>query len=162
VNQLDGGAHFYGAYETRDGKYVSIASIESQFYAELIERCQITDPEWNEQFNRANWPKMKQKAAALFKTKTRDEWCKILEGSDVCFAPVLDMPETLAYPHNVERNAFVEVAGVKQPAPAPRFSRTPGKVQGPPPKVGEHNETALADWGFAKADIEKLRKSGAL
>jgi alpha-methylacyl-CoA racemase len=161
-NMLDGGAYFYGAYETKDGKYISIASIESQFYAELIERCQIKDPDWKEQWNKANWSKLKEKATVLFKTKTREEWCKILEGSDVCFGPVLTMTEALAYPHNTKRNAFVEVSGVAQPAPAPRFLRTPGKVQGPPPANGEHNESALADWGIAKAEIAKLKAAGAI
>jgi alpha-methylacyl-CoA racemase len=161
-NLLDGASFFYGPFETKDGKFVSIASIESQFFAELIERCKITDPDLQNQWNRDRWTSQRDKMAAMFKTKTRDEWCKILEGSDVCFAPVLDMGEALKYPHNVQRKAFVEVAGVPQPAPAPRFSRTPPAVQGPPPKTGEHNETALADWGFSPDEIKKLQTAGAI
>ena len=162
TNMLDGGAHFYGAYETKDGKYVSIASIEPQFYTELMERCGITDPDYKAQWNRDGWAKLTAKLEALFKSKTRDEWCTLLENTDVCFAPILSMAEAPGYPHNKERHAFVEVAGVMQPAPAPRFSRTPGKIAGPPPAVGAHNESALADWGFSAASITKLKADGGM
>jgi alpha-methylacyl-CoA racemase len=105
---------------------------------------------------------MKERVAALFRTKTRDEWCKIMEGSDICFAPVLSMAEAPSHPHNRERGTFVERDGVVQPGPAPRFSRTPGSIQGPPARPGEHTEQALRDWGFSPTDLEKLRTCGAI
>ena len=161
-NMLDGGAHFYGAYECADGKYVSIASIESQFYAELMDRANITDPQFKDQWSRENWPELREKTKALFKTKSQAEWCEILEGTDVCFAPVLDMGEALDHPHNKEREAFIDVEGVIQPAPAPRFSRTPGRVSRPPVLPGEHTDEALADWGFSADEIASLHDQGTI
>lgn len=161
-NSLDGASHYYGAYETKDGKFVSIASIESHFYEELLARCQITDPDMKAQMPKEDWPRRKAKMVALFKTKTRDEWNKILEGSDVCYAPVLDMGEALKHPHNVARNAYPVIEGVPQPAPAPRFSRTPGAIQRPPCDSGEGGEEALADWGFSKGDISTLKSAGTI
>jgi alpha-methylacyl-CoA racemase len=161
-NSLDGASHYYGAYETKDGKFVSIASIESHFYEELLARCKITDPDMKAQLPKEDWPRRKAKMVALFKTKTRDEWNKILEGSDVCYAPVLDMGEALKHPHNIARNAYPVIEGVPQPAPAPRFSRTPGAIQRPPCDSGEGGEEALADWGFAKSDIATLKSAGTI
>jgi alpha-methylacyl-CoA racemase len=113
--------------------------------------------------DRSQWPAMKERFKALFETKTRDEWCAILESSpDVCFAPVLSMGEAPDHPHNVARGTFVEVAGIKQPAPAPRFSRTPGSIDRPPPHAGQHTDEALADWGFDSSDVAKLRDAGAI
>jgi alpha-methylacyl-CoA racemase len=161
-NLLDGGAHFYGAYECADGAWVSVGSIEPQFYALLVEKAGISDPEFQRQMNRAHWPSLKEKLTVLFKTKTRAEWCELMEGTDICFAPVLNMDEAPKHPHNVARETFVEVAGVIQPAPAPRFSATPGAIQGPPPRTGGQTRSALADWGFSEEDIAGLAAAGAL
>ena len=161
-NLLDTGAHFYEVYETKDGKFVSIGSIEAKFYEELLELSGLKGVELPHQMDRTQWPRMKEKMAEIFKTRTRDEWCKIMEGSDVCFAPVLSMDEAPKHPHNVHRGTFVEQDGVVQPGPAPRFSRTPGKIQGPPASPGQHTEAALSDWGFSKAELEKLSAQGAI
>jgi alpha-methylacyl-CoA racemase len=159
TNILDSGAHFYGVYETSDGRYVSVGSIEQKFYDELEEKLGITLADRNDP---AKWPGYKEQLAAIFKTKTRDEWCEIMEGSDICFAPVLDMDEAPQHPHNVVRNVFVDIEGVVQPGPAPRFSRTPAAVQAPPADPGQHTDEALADWGFSTNEIEKLRQAGAV
>ena len=161
-NILDSGAHYYDVYETKDGKYVSIGSIETKFYDELLELSGLKKEELARQNDRDAWPAMKQKVAACFKTKSRDEWCKIMEGSDVCFAPVLSMTEAPKHPHNRHRGTFVEDDGVIQPGPAPRFSRTPSKIQGPPARPGEHTEEALRDWGFSATELEGLRKASAI
>jgi len=161
-NILDTGAHFYDVYETKDGQYVSIGSIEAKFYAELLKRAGLESQEMPRQMDRKAWPDLKEKFAALFKAKTRDEWCKIMEGSDICFAPVLSMAEAPSHPHNQHRGTFVEVEGVVQPGPAPRFSRTPSKIQRPPSKPGEHTEEALHEWGFSPAELDKLRSAGAI
>ncbi|MGH6908585.1 MAG: CaiB/BaiF CoA transferase family protein [Phenylobacterium sp.] len=155
-NMLDGGAHFYDTYQCSDGKWISIGSIEPQFYALLLEKTGIDDPEFQRQMDRAAWPSLHDKLAAVIATKTRDEWCAIMDATDVCFAPVLDLDEAPKHPHNAARQTFVEVAGVVQPAPAPRFSATPGAVQGPPPTVGAHDREALADWGFSPGEIDAL------
>lgn len=149
ANLLDGGAHFYDTYACSDGKWVSIGSIEPQFYALLREKAGLDEDEWNAQMDRTQWPQLKEKLIAIFKTKTRDEWCEIMEGTDICFAPVLSMAEAPHHPHNKERETFVEVEGVTQPAPAPRFSKTPGAIQGRPAGRGEHTEEILADWGVS-------------
>src|SRR3984893_3188617 len=161
-NILDTGAHFYDVYETKDGQYVSIGSIEAKFYAELLKRSGLEGQEMPRQMDRKASPDLKEKFSALFKAKTRDEWCKIMEGSDICFAPVLSMAEAPNHPHNQQRGTFIEVEGVVQPGPAPRFSRTPSKIQRPPAKPGEHTEEALREWGFSAADLDKLRGSGAI
>ena len=161
-NVLDAGSHFYGAYECADGKHISLASIEPQFYAEMMDRANITDPQFKNQWSREDWPALREKMITLFKTKTRDQWCDVLEGSDACFAPILDMGEALDHPHNKEREAFVELDGVMQPAPAPRFSRTPGRISRPPVLPGEHTQEALADWGFGADEIARLSKEGAI
>ncbi|MCH7789670.1 MAG: CoA transferase, partial [Acidobacteria bacterium] len=142
TNMLDTGAHFYDVYECADGEYISIGSIEPQFYAELLEKLGFTAQELP-QMERERWPELKEVVAARVRTKTRDEWCELLEGSDVCFAPVLSMAEAPSHPHNVERKTFVEVAGVTQPAPAPRFSRTEASIDRPPPHAGQHTDEVL-------------------
>jgi alpha-methylacyl-CoA racemase len=161
-NMLDTGAHFYDAYETSDGKYICIGSIEAKFYEELLRLSGLKGEELPRQLDRKSWPAMKERIAKLFRTKTRDEWCRIMEGSDVCFAPVLSMEEAPRHPHNRQRATFVEENGVIQPAPAPRFSRTPSAIQRPPARPGEHTEEALRDWGFSASDLERLRACGAI
>ncbi|MFM8819636.1 MAG: CaiB/BaiF CoA transferase family protein [Phenylobacterium sp.] len=161
-NLLDGGAHFYDTYQCSDGKWVSIGSIEPQFYALLLEKTGISDPAFKAQMDRAAWPDLKRKLAAVIATKTRDEWCALMEATDVCFAPILDLDEAPKHAHNVARQTFVEVAGVTQPAPAPRFSKTPGVIQGPPPAIGAHDMEALKDWGFSDADLAGLKANGAI
>ena len=163
-NLLDGAAPFYDSYETRDGKYIAVGAIEPQFYAELVERVGLaeTGEALPGQNDRAAWPELKARLARLFRSKTRDEWCRILEGSDACFAPVLTLAEAPRHPQNRHRGTFVEFAGVLQPAPAPRFERTPAAIAGPPARVGEHSEVALADWGFSAAEIRALGEAGAI
>jgi alpha-methylacyl-CoA racemase len=161
-NILDTGAHYYEVYETKDKKYVSIGSIEAKFYEELLRLSGLKGEELPRQQDRNSWPKMKERLTSLFLTKTRDEWCKIMEGSDICFAPVLSMAEAPKHPHNRHRGTFIEDGGVVQPGPAPRFSRTPSKIQRPPARPGEHTEEALRDWGFGASDLEQLRKCGAI
>ena len=161
-NMLDGGAHFYDTYQCSDGKWVSIGSIEPQFYALLLEKTGITDPQFQRQIDRDLWPELRAKLAAVIATKAQAEWTAIMGGTDVCFAPILDLEEAPKHPHNVARQTFVEVGGVTQPAPAPRFSVTPPAIQGPPPAIGAHNREALADWGFSSAEIDALSASGAL
>jgi alpha-methylacyl-CoA racemase len=157
ANFLDTGAHYYDTYETADGKWVSVGSIEPQFYALLLKHSGIDDPEFQEQNDRSKWPEFKRKIAEIFKTKTRDEWCEIMEGTDVCFGPVLTMGEALKYPQNVARKTFVEIEGVPQPAPAPRFSRTNPEIRGPALMGPEYTEAALSDWGITPDEMEKLK-----
>jgi alpha-methylacyl-CoA racemase len=161
-NLLDTGAHFYDAFETADGRHVAIGSIEPQFYAELLRLTGLSGEALPRQMDRAQWPALRERLAAIFRTKTRDEWCAIMEGSDVCFAPVLTMGEAPAHPHNAARGTFVEVAGRTQPGPAPRFSRTPGAIRRPPPHPGQHTDEALADWGFGADEIRTLREAKAI
>jgi alpha-methylacyl-CoA racemase len=161
-NLLDGGAHFYDTYQCSDGKWISIGSIEPQFYALLLEKTGITDPAFQAQMDRAQWDSLRDKLAHVIAQKTQAEWTEIMGATDVCFAPILDLDEAPRHPHNVARQTFVEVAGVTQPAPAPRFSATPGAIQGPPPATGAHDREALGDWGFSGAEIDALQASGAL
>ena len=156
-NILDTGAPWYDVYETKDRKYVSIGSIETRFYEELLQKLGVPDLGQHE---RARWPEMKILFSKTFKTKTREEWCKVFEGSDACFAPVLSWSEARRDAHNVARKAYVEVAGVEQPAPAPRFSRTPAGVRRSPPERSEGGRAALADWGFDAQAIDRLRSLG--
>jgi alpha-methylacyl-CoA racemase len=149
ANLLDGGAHFYDTYECQDGKWVSIGSIEPQFYALLLEKAGLEDPEFKAQMDRTKWPDLKEKMMAVFKQKTRDEWCGIMEGTDICFAPVLSLSEAPTYQHNVDRQTFVTVEGVVQPAPAPRFSVTPGAIGGAPAGVGTDQDEVMRDWGLS-------------
>jgi alpha-methylacyl-CoA racemase len=162
TNLLDTGAHFYDTYETRDGRHVAIGAIEPQFYAELLRLTGLEGQELPRQMDRAAWPAMRERLAAIFKSKTRDEWCRIMEGTDVCFAPVLHMGEAYEHPHNVARRTFVEVAGKLQPAPAPRFDRTPAEIPAPPPHPGQHTDEALRDWGFSPVELQALREAKAI
>jgi alpha-methylacyl-CoA racemase len=161
-NLLDTGAHFYDVYETADSKYISIGSIEPKFYAELLRLTGLEGKSLPGQLDRAKWSEMREVLRAVFKTKSRDEWCAIMEGTDVCFAPVLSMEEAPKHPHNKARETFVEIDGVIQPGPAPRFSRTKAEIQGPPAKPGQHSDAILADWGFTPEEIAKLRAVGAV
>jgi alpha-methylacyl-CoA racemase len=163
TNLLDTGAHFYDVYETSDGRYVSVGSIEPQFYAELLRLSGLgEDGDLPNQMDRGQWPAMKERLAAIFKSKTRDEWCEVMEHTDVCFAPVLSIAEAPQHPHNVERGTFVEQSGIVQPAPAPRFSRTEAQISGPPAHAGQHTDEILRDWGFDDSDVVKLRDAGAV
>ncbi|MFT4773368.1 MAG: alpha-methylacyl-CoA racemase [Candidatus Azotimanducaceae bacterium] len=163
TNLLDTGAHFYDVYECADGRYISIGSIEPQFYAELM---RLTGLEGDDQFARqmdaTQWPELKVRIAELFKTKSCDEWCELMEMTDVCFAPVLTMSEAAQHPHNVERQTFIELGGTVQPAPAPRFSRTAAEVTQLPAHAGEHTREVLADWGVNAERIGQLLESGAV
>ena len=161
VNLLDSGAHFYDSYETSDGKYVSIGSIEPKFYALLLEKTGLTDdPEFIGQMDKAKWPMLSEKLTTIFKTKSRDEWCELMEGTDVCFAPVLSMSEALDHPHNAARGTFLEVGGKQQPAPAPRFSVTKTQAPRQAPQVGDDTTSVLKDIGHDKAQIEQLISQG--
>jgi len=163
TNVLDTGAPFYDTYETSDGKYISLGSLEPQFYKELITRAGLTDDvPLGDQMNQATWDDLRERFTALFLTQTRDEWCALMEHTDVCFAPVLTMDEAAAHPHVQARGTIVEEHGLLQPAPSPRFSRTPGAIQRPPAWPGQHTDEVLGEWGFAAADVEALRASGAV
>ena len=161
-NRLDGGAPFYGVYETADGQFISLGALEPQFYAELVRLAGVEEIAEADRSDKSNWPQIRERFAALFRAKTRQEWCDILEESDACFAPVLSMGEAPQHPQNVARDTFVEVEGLVQPGPAPRFSRTPGAISRPPPHPGQHTDEALADWGITEAEIARLREAGAI
>jgi alpha-methylacyl-CoA racemase len=162
ANRTDGGAHYYHVYETKDGEYVSVGAIEPQFYALLLKHTGLEGEDLPPQTDRAHWPKMQERLARIFKTKTRAEWTEIMQQTDICFAPVLRMSEALRHPHNVSRESFVEIDGIAQPAPAPRFLGTPTRVQRPPARVGEHTDQVLRDWGFSVAEIAELHRSGGV
>ena len=167
TNLLDTGAWYYDVYETADGGYVSLGSLEPQFFTEMLRLTGTAEggsaggapPD---QADRGSWAAQRDRLAAIIRTRTRDEWCQVMEGTDACFAPVLGLDEAAAHPHLVARGTFVEIDGITQPAPAPRLARTPGAVAGPPPAPGQHTDEALADWGFAPAEISELRSAGAV
>jgi alpha-methylacyl-CoA racemase len=163
TNLLDTGAHFYDVYRCADGEYVSVGSIEPQFYVELLRLTGLDgDEQFAAQMDRARWPALKERIAEVFASKTRDEWCALMEHTDVCFAPVLTMSEAAKHPHNVERGTFVELDGMTQPAPAPRFSRSTPEVARPPAHPGQHTREVLADWGIPADRIEALVAAGAI
>ena len=161
-NLLDGGSHFYDTYECKDGKFISIGSIEPQFYALLCQIAELDEKVFSKQMSRDLWPEQKEEIKKIFLKKTRDEWCELMEGTDVCFAPVLDMSEAPQHPHNKERKTFIDLEGVTQPAPAPRFSRTEPEVVSSPSIVGEHTNEVLSSIGLSEADISSLKTSGAV
>jgi alpha-methylacyl-CoA racemase len=161
-NMLDGGAHFYDTYECADGEYVSIGSIEPQFYALLKELVGLSDEEFGEQNDATQWPAMKEKLTAVIKQKTQAQWCEILEGTDVCFAPVLNFLDAPKHPANVARETYIDVDGLTQPAPAPRFSRTPSKVQHGGHDVGYDTDAVLSAMGFGEKELESLKASGSI
>jgi len=163
ANQLDGGAYYYGTYETADGKWISIGPIEPQFHALMLDKLGLTDdPLFAKQNDQSIWPKAKEKLREVFKSKTRDAWDALLEGTDVCYGPVLSLKEAPSHPHNIHRKSFIEIGGHMQGAPAPRFSRTPQDMPTPPPVPGQHNDEVLADWGFSADDVAALKDAGAL
>jgi alpha-methylacyl-CoA racemase len=163
ANLLDSGAHFYDAYECSDGKYVSIGSLEPQFYAELLDRLGLADDEaFAAQMDRAAWPHLSTRLAELFRSRSQAEWCALLEETDVCFAPVLTLSEAADHRHNRARNTFVEANGKLQPAPAPRFSRTEATIGSAPAYPGQHSREVLVDWGLSHARIEELIGLGAV
>ena len=161
-NRLDGGAHYYGSYTCSDGKHISIGSIEPQFYALLLELCGIDDPEFLKQNEKESWASLRQKLEELFATKPQAQWCELLEGTDVCFAPVLNLAEAPQHPHNKARASFVDFEGVTQPAPAPRFSRSQSGIQSAAAIAGEHSEEILKDWGFDDHTIAELARENAI
>ena len=162
TNLLDTGAHFYEVYETSDAKFMGVGAIEPQFYAELMRLLGLGDEDPSIQMDRTTWPAMKERFAAIFATRTRDEWEVVFAGTDACVAPVLSATEAPDHPHNRERGTFTEVAGVVQPAPSPRFVSTPGSIRRPPPNPGQHGDEALADWGLSGDEVAGLRESGAI
>ena len=176
TNRLDGGAPDYNTYECADGKWIAIGALEPKFYDVLLELTGIDDPELarraspeapgrgTEQHrgDRDTWPVQKEKLASVFRTRTQTEWCNLLEGTDACFAPVLDIEEAARHPHNQARQFLIEHEGILQPAPAPRFKRTPGQIQAPPPKPGQHTREVLEDWGFSPDAIAKLVSDGVI
>ena len=162
TNILDTGAHFYDTYETSDGKYISLGSIEPQFYAELLEKLGLSDDDLPQQMDKSGWPLLKARFETLFKTQTRDQWCAQMEGTDICFAPVLSMDEAPNHPHIKHRKTFVEFHGLTQPAPSPRFSRTPAELDLPPAHAGQHTDAVLASFGFSGDEIAKLKDGKAI
>ncbi|WP_295525976.1 CaiB/BaiF CoA-transferase family protein [uncultured Pseudacidovorax sp.] len=155
-NFLDGAAHFYGTYECSDGRHVAIGAIEPAFYRQLLERCGIDDPAFERQWERGEWAALRERLAAVFRTRTRDEWCAVFDGSDACVAPVLSMEEVAAHPHNAARQTFVAPDGVLQPAPAPRFDRTPSVLPGVAPRAGADTEALLAQAGYPASEVAAL------
>lgn len=161
VNLLDGGAPFYRTYACADGRYVAVGAIEPKFYAELLTGLGLADAGLPEQYDRAAWPELTHRFAALFATKARDEWADLFADRDACVTPVLTPTEAPDHPHLADRRTFADVAGLRQPGVAPRFSRTPGRIQSPAPTIGQHTEEALYDWGFSAAEVDSLRSAGA-
>ncbi len=164
VNMLDTGAHYYEVYECADGRFLSVGAIEPQFYAVLLERTGLADdPDFARQNDRSMWPVLKERLAAVIATRTRDEWAEIFHGTDACVAPILSLGEAPTHPHNAARENFVTVAGVVQPAPAPRYSRTSASIDRPPPHAGQHTDEILSEWaGLDAATIAARRASGAV
>jgi alpha-methylacyl-CoA racemase len=161
-NLLDGGAPFYDVYETSDGKHISVAPVERRFYEELIERIGLSDTPLPKQNDPKGWSELRVRLSETFKKRTRTEWCELLEGSDACFAPVLDMMEATQHPHSVERYVYTEIEGVVQPNPAPRFSRTPSEVKHAAPVMGADTRHVFLDWGFSASTVDDLESKGLI
>ena len=162
ANLLDGAAPFYRTYQTADGRYVAVGALEPKFYAALLAGLGLADDDLPPQYDRDQWPELERRFDEAFRQRTRDEWAESFAGTDACVAPVLAPHEASGHPHLAARGTFIEVDGVLQPAPAPRFDRTPGGVSAPPPLPGAHTTGVLADWGFGPEDIEALRSGGAI
>jgi alpha-methylacyl-CoA racemase len=161
-NRLDSGAPFYNVYETKDRLYVALGSNEARFYRTTLRILGLQETDLPGQHDKAGWPQLKQKFAEIFRTKTRDEWCDLFAGTDACFAPVLSMAEAPRHPHQQARGNFIEVDGILQPAPAPRFSRSATAIQRPPAEVGEHTDEVLREWGFDEQELAALRDIQAI
>jgi alpha-methylacyl-CoA racemase len=161
ANLLDGGAPFYGVYDTADGRHIAVGPLEPAFWELLTTKLGLDPGDLPDRTDPAAWPVLRERLAGIFRTRTRDEWCTLLEGTDACAAPVLSLAEAPSHPHNRERQTFVEVGGVTQPAPSPRFSRTQAPLPAPPPRPGEHTAEVLAAWGFTQDDIDDLLSKGA-
>ena len=159
TNMLDTGAPFYDVYECADGEYISLGSIEPQFYSELMRITGLENEDMPSQMDRTNWGQAKKRIKEKIRSKSREEWVQLMEGSDVCFAPVLSIDEAIQHPHNRERETFVEISGVMQPAPAPRFSRTPSEISSPPPHPGQQTDQILSQQGFSKEEIDSLKEN---
>lgn len=162
ANMLDGGAHFYDTYECADGEYVSIGSIEPQFYALLKEKAELSEEEFGNQNDPSQWPALKARLTEIFKQKTQAQWCELMEGTDVCFAPVLNFMDAPKHPANVARNSYIEVDGIVQPAPAPRFSRTPSTVENGGSDPGADTDSVLSAMGFGEQELAQLRAAGSI
>ncbi|MEV6702910.1 CaiB/BaiF CoA-transferase family protein [Streptomyces sp. NPDC051453] len=162
TNRLDSGAPWYDVYETKDGRWLSVGSSEARFWRNTLRILGLREEDMADQHDRSRWPETREKLAEVFSTRTRDEWCALTEGQEVCIAPVLSLTEAPHHPHLRDRRTFVEVEGVVQPAPAPRFSRTPGAIQSPPAEPGQHTGEVLGDWGFTADDLAALRAAGAI
>jgi alpha-methylacyl-CoA racemase len=162
TNMGDTGSHYYEVYETADGQFMAVGPAESAFYKLLVERAGLDPYRFAEQMNPQKWPQLKAELAIVFRTRTRDEWCAIFDGVDACVTPVLSPAEAPNHPHNKARESFVEIGGVVQPAPAPKFSRTPAQVRRPPPQPGELGDEALCEWGLSKEKIARVRAAGAI
>lgn len=161
-NLTDGGAPFYDVYLTQDDRYVAVGAVEEKFYRDLVRRLGLSDAELPEQHDRAKWPTLRKRLQEVFRTRTRDEWCELLEGTDACFAGILDMDECVRHPHNRARHTHADVDGVLNPAPAPRFSATPSELRKAPPAPGEDTDSALRSWRFTAAEIDSLKAAGAI
>ena len=162
-NIIDGGAPFYSVYEAKDGKYVTLGAIEAKFYALMLDALGLADdPVMHDQMDKAQWPVQREKIAAVIASRTRDEWTALLEGTDICYAPVLEMAEVKDHPQNAARGSFVEIDGCLQPGPAPKFSRTKAEIQGPPVAPGTQTREVLAAWGFGSDEIDALESTGAV
>jgi alpha-methylacyl-CoA racemase len=162
TNMTDGGAPFYDVYLTKDARYVSVGAVEKKFYLDLLQRMGLGQVDLPAQNDRGGWAQIRDRLQGMFKTRTRDEWCSLLEGTDACFAGVLDMDESMRHPQNVARKTHVEFQGVLNPAPAPRFSATPSDIRKVPPAPGEDTDAALLDWQFSTAEIASLKAVGAI
>jgi alpha-methylacyl-CoA racemase len=161
-NYFDGGAPWYGVYETRDGKHISIAPVERKFYDQLLLAMGLDPKTIPDQLDRSTWQALRLQFEGIFRGTTREEWCRIMDGREACFAPVLDLSEAPQHPHLAARRGFEEVDGVLQPGPAPRFSRTPSAVRQPPPKPGSNTHEALIAWGFNADELQDLQKAGVI
>ncbi|MBR9909255.1 MAG: CoA transferase [Gammaproteobacteria bacterium] len=162
TNIIDGGAHFYGTYLCADGRYIAVGAVEPQFYAQLCARAGLTDPEFQAQMDAGLWPQLKVKMAQVFLTKTQAEWCELMQGADACFSPVLDWNDAPLHEHNLARQSFVEVAGVVQPAPAPRYSRTQPDSPLPAVAPGTHTTEILTAWGISAETLAELQRAGVI
>ncbi|MCB1668229.1 MAG: CoA transferase [Pseudomonadales bacterium] len=161
-NVVDSGSPFYDVYETSDGRYVSVGAVEKKFYADLLDRLGLDQNELPRQNDKAGWPALRDRFGSVFLSKTQAEWCEIFDGSDACFAPVLDINEAVHHPHNQYRKTHVDIDGVINPAPAPRFSHTPSEITKTPSAIGEDSSEVLAAWGYSETAIDDLKAKGVI